>query len=223
MVDVVFNGSVGRIEGKFYQGPYQDSPIALVLHPDPKAGGTMNNKVVYTLYKTFVELGFSTLRFNFRGVGRSEGNHDNGEGELSDAAAALDWLQSTYPHVKNFWVGGFSFGAWIAMQLLMRRPEIEGFIALSPPANKYDFSFLAPCPVSGQIIQGTQDTIVSQPAVDTLVEKLKKQKGVVLDYQIIEGADHFFKNQLDELSLKVSHYIQKRMGFFEPFNHKHSA
>jgi alpha/beta superfamily hydrolase len=107
-----------------------------------------------------VRRGFSTLRFNFRGVGRSQGSFDRGEGELSDAASALDWLQTYNPNAQFCWIAGFSFGAWIGMQLLMRRPEIESFIAVSPPANIYDFTFLAPCPSSGLVLQGDQDTVV---------------------------------------------------------------
>src|SRR3546814_10548116 len=95
----------------------------------------MNNKVVYTLYHAFTRRGFSCLRFNFRGVGRSQGTFSRGEGELADAAAALDWLQSYNENATQCWIAGFSFGAWIGMQLLMRRPEITGFISISPPAN----------------------------------------------------------------------------------------
>ena len=109
----------------------------------------MNNKVVYSLYHSFSRRGFSTLRFNFRGVGRSQGSFDSGLGELSDAAAALDWMQGHNPNATGCWIAGFSFGAWIAMQLMMRRPEINGFIAIAPPASIHDFSFLAPCPASG--------------------------------------------------------------------------
>lgn len=210
MPDVIFNGPAGRIEGHFHPGQTKSSPIALLLHPDPKSGGNMNNKIVYALYRAFVDKGFGALRINFRGVGRSEGSFDNGEGELSDAASALDWLQTTYPLADNFWVGGFSFGAWISMQLLMRRPELEGFIVVSPPANKYDFNFLAPCPVSGQIIQGTQDTIVPQPAVDALVTKLRNQRGIKIDYQLLNGADHFFENRIPDIAKCASAYIKHR-------------
>ena len=160
MPDVIINGPEGRIEARYHHARGAGAPMALVLHPHPQHGGTMNNKVVYTLYQCFVRRGFSTLRFNFRGVGRSQGSFDRGEGELSDAAAALDWLQTYNPNAQFCWIAGFSFGAWIGMQLLMRRPEIESFIAVSPPANIYDFSFLAPCPSSGLILQGDQDTVV---------------------------------------------------------------
>ena len=89
----------------------------------------MNNQIVYSMYYTFVKRRYSVLRFNFRGVGRSQGIFDQGPGELSDAATALDWLQLANPDAKSCWIAGVSFGAWIAMQLLMRRPEIDGFIA----------------------------------------------------------------------------------------------
>ena len=141
MPEVIFNGPDGRLEGRYHHSSADDAPIALILHPHPQQGGTMNNRVVFDVYQTFVRRGFSTLRFNFRGVGRSQGEYDEGMGELSDAATALDWLQSQNPDAAQCWISGFSFGAWICMQLLMRRPEIDSFIALAPPANKYDFAF----------------------------------------------------------------------------------
>ncbi len=104
----------------------------------------MNNKIVYDLFYMFQQRGFTTLRFNFRGIGRSQGEFDHGAGELSDAASALDWVQALHPDSKTCWVAGYSFGSWIGMQLLMRRPEIEGFISVAPQPNTYDFAFLAP-------------------------------------------------------------------------------
>ena len=87
----------------------------MILHPHPQGGGTMNNAIVQALYKTFVQRGFATLRFNFRGVGKSQGEFDNGVGELSDAAAALDWIQSFHLEAETTWVAGFSFGSLIGM------------------------------------------------------------------------------------------------------------
>ena len=139
--------------------------------------------------------GFSVLRFNFRGVGRSQGSFDHGTGELSDAASALDWAQSINPEARACWIAGFSFGAWIGMQLLMRRPEIEGFISIAPPANLYDFSFLAPCPSSGLIVHGDKDAVVPPKDVNTLVEKLKTQKGIVIDQQIDPGRQPLLRRQ----------------------------
>jgi alpha/beta superfamily hydrolase len=207
MPEVLFPGPAGRLEGRYSPGKSPTAPIALVLHPHPQHGGTMNNKVVYGVYNSFVERDFSTLRFNFRGVGRSQGTYDRGEGELSDAASALDWVQSINPNARSVWVAGFSFGAWIGMQLLMRRPEIESFISIAPPANMLDFNFLAPCPASGQIIHGEIDEIVPEPFVAKLVAKLNNQRGVKIDYRIISGASHFFADHLTQLVDNVEDHL----------------
>ncbi len=210
MPEVILNGPEGRIEGRYHHSNKKNAPAAVVLHPHPQHGGTMNNKVVYTLYKTFVDNGFSVLRINFRGVGRSQGSFDNGIGELCDAASALDWLQIQNPNASTFWIGGFSFGSWIAMQLLMRRPEIEGFISVAPPANMYDFGFLAPCPSSGIIVQGNEDSIVPEETAAKLAHKLNNQKNISVDYNVISGADHFFREKLDKLGNSCNEYIIKR-------------
>jgi len=140
-------------------------------------------------------------------LGRSQGNFARGEGELSDAASALDWLQSYNPNAAACWIAGFSFGAWIGMQLLMRRPEIDGFIAVAPPANLYDFSFLAPCPSSGLIVQGDKDQIVTLEAQQKLVNKLSHQRDIKIDYRKIPGADHFFIDNAEALAGHVDDYI----------------
>ncbi len=211
MPEVTFNGPDGRIEGRFHQSANKNAPAALVLHPHPLYGGTMNNKVVYSLYEAFKNNGFTVLRMNFRGVGRSQGTFDNGVGELADAATALDWMQSQNPDISNFWISGFSFGAWIAMQLMMRRPEIQAFAVAAPPINKYDFSFLSPCPAHGIVVQGDQDSIVSEQMVSDFVDRLTKQKNTDIDYQIIFGADHFFREKTDELKEVISNYVADRM------------
>ncbi|MBL6942696.1 MAG: alpha/beta hydrolase [Rhodospirillales bacterium] len=209
MPEVIFNGPEGRLEGRYQHAKKPGGPIALVLHPHPLHGGTMNNKVTYALYQTFVKRGFSVLRFNFRGVGRSQGQFDSGIGEMSDAASALDWMQTHNPNAQTCWIAGFSFGAWIAMQLMMRRPEIGGFISLAPPADAYDFTFLAPCPASGQIIHGERDEVVPKEAVDKLAQKLSSQKNIVIDYETIAGADHFFSTKMDVMNKLVGNYLDK--------------
>jgi len=199
MPEIIFNGPEGRLEGRYSHSKIKNAPLALVLHPSPELGGTMNNKITYMMFQTFVARGFSTLRFNFRGVGRSQGLFDRGEGELSDAASALDWMQELNPNAPYVWVGGFSFGAWIGMQLLMRRPEIAGFLSIAPPANTEDFNFLAPCPTSGLVVQGKKDDVVHEPAVAELIDTLEQQKGIAIDYRPIEGANHFFHGYTDLL------------------------
>jgi alpha/beta superfamily hydrolase len=209
MVEITFSGPEGRIEGRYHSGG--SNVAALVLHPHPLHGGTMNNKVLYRLYQSFAKFDVSVLRINFRGVGRSVGQFGNGIGELADAASALDWLQLQNPNATDFWVGGFSFGSWIAMQLLMRRPEIIGFIAVSPPADKYDFSFLAPCPAPGLVVQGDNDSVVSEETVHNLVNKLSSQCSSDIDYNVVNGADHFYRNKLEELDKVLHDYLKERL------------
>ncbi|MGE0753559.1 MAG: alpha/beta hydrolase [Alphaproteobacteria bacterium] len=215
MPEIIINGSEGRIEARYHHADEKHAPIALVLHPHPLYGGTMNNKIVYRLYHTFAQNGFSVLRFNFRGVGKSQGVYDEGVGELTDAAAALDWLQLQNPDASTCWIGGFSFGSWIALQLLMRRPEIEGFVAVSPPANLYDFSFLSPCPAAGLIMQGTKDDIVAEDSVSKLVDKLGGQHGTSVEYKTIAGADHYYRGLEEHLSSNVHDYLQSRINDFK--------
>lgn len=209
MPDVIINGPAGRLEGRYQHASADNAPIALILHPHPQHGGTMNNKIVYTLFHAFARQGFSVLRFNFRGVGRSQGTYDRGEGELSDAASALDWLQMYNSNASTCWVAGFSFGAWIGMQLLMRRPEISSFVSVAPPANLYDFSFLAPCPSSGLVVQGTTDEIVPEASVKKLVDKLSHQRDISIEHSVVEGANHFFQGHLERLDSITEDYISR--------------
>ena len=178
MPEVMFAGPDGRLEGRYHHSKETGAPVALILHPHPLHGGTMNNRVTYSMYQSFQRLGCSVMRFNFRGVGRSQGRYDGGIGEIGDAAAALDWMQAVNPNHGGLWIAGYSFGAFIGMQLLMRRPEISGWVSVAPPANHYDFGFLAPCPCGGLMLHGDADELVPELAVRKLVDKLNTQKGV---------------------------------------------
>ena len=211
MPEVIFTGPGGRIEGRYHPARQKNAPIGIVLHPHPQFGGTMNHQIVYQPTTPSCTAA-SALRFNFRGVGRSQGGFDHGIGELSDAASALDWAQTVNPEARSCWIAGFSFGSWIGMRLLMRRPEIEGFISIAPPANLYDFSFLAPCPSSGLIIHGDKDAVVPHRDVTTLVEKLKTQKGIVIEQKVVPGANHFFDGKVEPLMTSVGAYLDKRLG-----------
>ncbi len=216
MPEVIFTGPEGRIEGRYQRGKGDSPPVALVLHPHPLFGGTMNNRACYELYNIFARRGFSVLRFNFRGVGRSQGEYDQGQGELADAATALDYLQQLNPNAPFAWVAGFSFGSWIGMQLLMRRPEIAGFIAASASANLYDFTFLAPCPSSGVVLHGSEDRICPPDETRIMVDRTRTQKGRKVEFQIIPGADHFFETKIDEFIAAAEAYLDRRLAFPEP-------
>src|ERR1700720_4595721 len=133
--------------------------------------------------------------------GRIEGRYHHARGGTAPMALVL------HPHPLTGGVAGYLFGAWIGMQLLMRRPEIDAFISVSPPANQYDFSFLAPCPSSGLILQGDQDNLVPHESVQKLVHKLSHQRDIKIEYRKIQGADHFFLENTETLTTHVDNYI----------------
>ena len=203
----MLNGPAGRLECRYHHSKNPNAPLALILHSDPERGGTMNNRVTYMMFQAMKQRGFSVMRFNFRGVGKSQGLFDKGEGELSDAATVLDWMQELNKNAPYVWVGGFSFGAWIGMQLLMRRPEIEGFISVAPPTHQYDFGFLAPCPSSGLVIHGEKDNIISEEGTNKMLERLAEQKGIEIDYRVVTAANHFFHDKTDDLVMHIHDHM----------------
>lgn len=202
-----FKGPEGKIEAHYHLSAQKKSPTVIIMHPHPKHGGNMNSKMNCDIYKVFAKHGFNVLRFNYRGVGKSEGVSTSGEGEIIDAAAAIDWVQNYNDHSNQFWVAGFSFGAFIAMQTVMRRPDISGFVIIGPPANLYDFSFVMPCSVVGQVIQASNDNLVDTNYVDLFVARLKTTKKLKIDYKKIETDDHFLKNHTDLITEYISHFL----------------
>ena len=209
--EIFIPGPSGRIQAKYIKNKKQGSPIALVLQPHPQYGGTMNNRIVYEAYNCFYKNGFSVIRINFRGVEKSDGLFDNGQGELSDAAAALDWIEKENPGYSQCWVSGFSFCALICMQLIMRRPEVNKFITISPQPNLYDFSFLSPCPISGIVIYGKNDELVHIDSISNLKKRLSIQKNIEVKFEAIPNANHFYKNKEKELSTIIDHYIKNKV------------
>ena len=209
--EIFIPGPSGRIQAKYVKNKIQGSPIALVLQPHPQYGGTMNNRVVFETYNCFYKNGFSVIRINFRGVQKSDGVFDNGQGELADAAAALDWIEKENPGYAQCWVSGFSFGALICMQLIMRRPEVNKFISISPQPNVYDFTFLAPCPISGMVIYGKNDELVSEDSIITLKKRLSMQKNIDVKFDMINNANHFYKGKEKELTTSINKYLKDKM------------
>ena len=214
VVEIFIPGPAGRLEAKYYKSKKKTSPIALILHPHPQYGGTMNNKVVVETFNTFMDNEFSVCRVNFRGVGKSDGEFNNGQGELADAAAALDWIERENFDNSQCWIAGFSFGSLIAMQLLMRRPEINRFIIISPQPNVYDFSFLSPCPTSGMIVSGKKDELVSVQSLNELKNRLANQKGINIKFDQINEANHFFSKSENSLKNTLNKYISKESALF---------
>lgn len=211
MPQIVVKGPTGRLEAFYHHSPVKNSPIALILHSNPQLGGTMHDKPVYVIYKAFADLGFSVMRFNFRGVGRSEGESKATEIELEDASACLNWLCAHNPDPAHCFVGGYSFGAYIGMQLLMRRPEVKRFISVAPPINLYDFSFLAPCPAPGLVLQGSNDMMVPREAVTRFVNRLNAQPSMNIQMKVLRHAEHDFAGNLVDLFDATQEYVKKEM------------
>ena len=209
--EIFIPGPSGRIQAKYIKNKQAGAPIALVLQPHPQYGGTMNNRIVYETYNCFYKNNFSVIRINFRGVDKSDGIFDNGQGELSDAAAALDWIEKENPGYSQCWISGFSFGALICMQLIMRRPEVNKFITISPQPNLYDFTFLSPCPISGMILYGKNDELVQIDSIVNLKKRLSIQKNIDVKFESISNANHFFKNKEKELSTSIDRYIKDKV------------
>ncbi len=209
--EIFIPGPSGRIQAKYFKSEQQGAPIALVLHPHPQYGGTMNNRIVYEIYNCFYKNKFSVIRINFRGVEKSDGTFDNGQGELSDSAAALDWLEKENPGFGQCWISGFSFGALICMQLIMRRPEVNKFIAISPQPNLYDFTFLSPCPISGLMVYGKNDELVQMDSILNLKKRLSLQKNIEVKFDPINNANHFYKSKEKDLANSIDHYIKEKI------------
>ena len=209
--EIFIPGPSGRIQAKYFKSKQVGAPVALVLSPHPQYGGTMNNRIVHEAYNCFYKNKFSVIKINFRGVEKSEGIFDNGQGELSDAAAALDWIERENPGYSQCWVSGFSFGALICMQLIMRRPEVNKFVAISPQPNLYDFTFLSPCPISGIVLFGKNDELVQVDSILNLKKRLSLQKNIEVKFESVTGANHFYKNKEKELAVSIDRYLKSKV------------
>ncbi len=187
-------GPVGRLEALLNPGRPDPTHAALVCHPHPLFGGTMHNKVVYRAMKALNEFGFPALRFNFRGAGLSEGQHDNGHGEIDDARAALDWLDAQF-HLPIIFCG-FSFGAATGLRAACNDDRVVGLISLGTPVavegRHYTYGFLKECAKPKLLISGSRDQYSPADELRQVFASLTEPKELVL----VEGADHFFEGQL---------------------------
>ncbi|HEY6545571.1 MAG TPA: alpha/beta fold hydrolase [Dokdonella sp.] len=167
--------------------------VAIVCHPHPLQGGTMHNKVVTITERALLELGLATVRFNFRGVGRSEGVHDNGEGEADDVVTIADWLHAQRPG-DALWLAGFSFGAYVALRAASRIAPAQ-LVLVAPPAGRWDFSMVAPPACPWLVVQGEEDEVVDPSAVYAWVDSLDPAPQLVR----LPETGHFFHRRLMDL------------------------
>jgi len=196
---VHFQGPEGRLEG-LWDDPSRGLAPAVICHPHPAHGGSMHSKVVYTVFRVLHDAGHATLRFNFRGVGASQGSYSGWDGEVGDVAAAAAFARRE-TGVTPLWVAGFSFGSWVGSKWALGDPNIERMILLGVPVDRNvddrSFDHLARLPAPLLIIQGERDQYGSPEGVARLVERLKPLGSV--EAKIIPGADHFFTGHLAPL------------------------
>jgi alpha/beta superfamily hydrolase len=176
----------------------------IVCHPHSLYGGTMHNKVVTTLVKTFQDLGLNTIRFNFRGVGRSEGHFDQGNGELDDLVAILNWVQEQHRQY-DIWLAGFSFGAYVAARAATTIP-ITKLVTISPPVQHFPMQSLPSITCPWVLAQGEQDEVVSSEAVIEWAES-RNPPPIILRFP---EASHFFHGQLMELRTRLQEVLRDR-------------
>jgi len=184
------------------------SGVALVLHPHPLGGGTMHNKVVFRAATALNDAGLLTLRINFRGVGKSTGQHDEGRGELDDVRAGLQYLIANYPE-QPVTLCGFSFGARVGLEVGIAEERVRNLISIGTPVDKYDFGFLADCRKPILFVHGDADEFGEVSRLLALVSQIKEYNSSV-DVKVIKGADHFFEGHLDELKQAITGWVEKQ-------------
>jgi uncharacterized protein len=195
----LLEGAAGKVEALLEEPENADPREAcLVCHPHPLHGGTMHNKVVYRLARALRRSGSVVLRFNFRGVGRSEGIHDHGSGELEDARALVEWLRGRYPGLACA-TAGFSFGSRIATRLACSINSAARTIAVGFPTRSGDFDYLKTCAVRKVFVQSTHDEYGPRLELERVFEGCGEPKEI----HWIEAADHFFRDGLDALEETV--------------------
>ncbi|RMH22872.1 MAG: alpha/beta hydrolase [Gammaproteobacteria bacterium] len=200
--NLFIDGPAGRLEAIYSPVTAETLPPVLLCHPHPLHGGTMHTKLIYWLARFFHGLGCTTLRFNFRGVGLSEGAWDEGRGEAEDAVAGLRWLLNHSAHAQC-WIAAFSFGCYAGLQAMHRVPDVSHFFAVAPAVNLYDFDFLEGETRPIDVIHGTADEIVPYDEVKNWQSRYEN-----IHLSTIDGAGHFFVNEKERLEQAILSRIQ---------------
>jgi alpha/beta superfamily hydrolase len=202
----LLEGSAGRLEAMLWTtaAASPGNLVGLVCHPHPLFGGTMHNKVVYQAAKALHRKGMPVLRFNFRGVGLSEGEHNRGRGEQDDVRTALDYLAKEFP-ARPILLAGFSFGSWVGLRVVCEDPRVTSLIGLGIPVNKSDLSYLASCAKPRLFIQGENDEFGPRVNVEEFVATLPEPKRLV----VVPGVDHFFTGKLPEVAAAIDAWIDQ--------------
>jgi alpha/beta superfamily hydrolase len=183
-------GPAGPLEALLDVPAGEPRAVAVFGHPHPLHGGTMHTKALYQAAKAMPRIGVATLRFNFRGVGRSAGTFDSGLGEKDDFTAAIDFVSERFPD-RPVWAAGMSFGSWIAMTVGAEDPRVSLLLGIAPPVDRYDFDALLTCTLPKFIIHGEEDELIPIKEIRKFYARIPEPKELVT----IEFADHLFEGK----------------------------
>ena len=197
MVDVIITGESGKLHAVYHKSEQEAAPLAVVLSGGPRQKHHMNDRVSYAMFRAFMDIGFSVVRFNYRGVNDSEGSIGTTADNMLDIATVVDWIQNRNEDSEKIWLAGHQLGAWYVMQMLMRRPEITGFALVSPDVSVSDFSFLSPRPNRGLLLQGAAEGEESTAFAAHLAQILKKQAQISLETIRVKNADANYSQPAD--------------------------
>lgn len=205
------DGPAGRLEALLNLGIENATHAALVCHPHPLYGGTLHNKVVFHAMKALHSFGFPVLRFNFRGTGLSEGEHDHGQGEVEDVRTALDWLDAQF-HLPLIFAG-FSFGAAVGLRAACPDSRVKAAIGLGLPVTPiddrtYNYDFLKDCAKPKLFVSGTRDQFGPRKQLEALVAELAPPRELAM----IEAADHFFEGRLREMRVEMERWLKATLA-----------
>ena len=209
-------GPAGRLEALLNAGAENATHAAVVCHPHPLFGGTLHNKVVFHTMKALNSFGFPVLRFNFRGTGLSQGEHDHGNGEVEDVGTALNWLDAEF-HLPLLFAG-FSFGSAVGLRAACPDARVQALVGVGVPAipvaadeeapRVYTFDFLRECVKPKLFVSGARDQFGPRDKLEALVASAAEPKKLV----VIEGADHFFEGRLRELREAIEDWVRGILG-----------
>ena len=189
MVDVIITGESGKLHAVYHKSELEAAPLAVVLSGSPRQKYHMNDRVSYAMFRAFMDIGFSVVRFNYRGVNDSEGAIGTTAENMLDIATVIDWIQNKNEDSDKIWLAGHQLGAWYVLQAMMRRPEISGFALVSPDPSVADFGFLSPRPNRGLLLQGTNEGDEATAFGVHLTQILKKQAQISLETIRVKNAD----------------------------------
>ena len=197
MVDIIITGEAGKLHAVYHKSETPAAPLAVVLSGNPRNRHHMNDRVSYAMFRAFMDIGFSVVRFNYRGVNDSEGSIGTTSENMLDIATVIDWIQNKNEDSDKIWLAGHELGAWYVLQAMMRRPEVSGFVLVSPDPSISDYAFLSPRPNRGLLLQGAAESEDARAFSAHLTQLLKKQAQISLETIRVKNADSEYSQPAD--------------------------